>query len=137
MTEQYFLNGASLPTIPTPHDCVIKALRTEGEYLIFEFEDNIALHDSILDVHPNAKSLIMRFHMTDSDFALYLFERKKHAEGYFCQKAKKLFKLTEKKRPLTYLYHSVRYCGIILELFLTNSVLLELEADRVEMEWIE
>ena len=38
MIEKYFLNGESLPTIPVPHDCVIKHIRLKEQCIEFVFE---------------------------------------------------------------------------------------------------
>jgi len=37
-----------LPNLPTPHDCIIESISFDDEYLIFNFEKNIARHDSIV-----------------------------------------------------------------------------------------
>ena len=58
--EIYYLNGETLPTIPLPHDCVIKSLAIKDQCMEFVFEDDISYHDSIKYYRPDAKSLIMR-----------------------------------------------------------------------------
>ena len=47
MKEQYYLNGESLPTIPVPHDCIIKNVRLKNQCIEFVFEDDISNYDSI------------------------------------------------------------------------------------------
>ena len=58
MIERYELacdsDCKTLPMIPTPHDCVIKRIREDADFLIFEFEDDISYHDSISHSYPNA-----------------------------------------------------------------------------------
>ncbi|MBR6424372.1 MAG: hypothetical protein IKS29_00270, partial [Oscillospiraceae bacterium] len=68
MKEKYFLNGESLPTIPVPHDCVIKKIQLKDQCIEFIFEDDISYHDSIQYYKPDAKSLIIRYHFAyDTD----------------------------------------------------------------------
>ena len=35
MIEKYYLNGESLPTIPVPHDCVIKHIQIKDQSIEF------------------------------------------------------------------------------------------------------
>ena len=65
MKEIFYLNKDILPTIPVPHDCVIKDIQIGGQHLTFVFEDDISYHDSIKFIAPEAKSLIIRYHLTD------------------------------------------------------------------------
>lgn len=39
MKKTYYLNKDVLPTIPVPHDCIIKKICIEHKWLIFTFED--------------------------------------------------------------------------------------------------
>ena len=66
----YYLNKDTVPTIPTPHDCKIKKVTIQGDYIIFEFEDDISYHDSIRHFNPDAKSLVIKIHLVD-DFDIY------------------------------------------------------------------
>ena len=38
MKKTYYLNKDVLPTIPVPHDCIIKKIRIEHKWLIFTFD---------------------------------------------------------------------------------------------------
>ena len=66
----YYLNQDTVPTIPTPHDCIIKKVTIRGDFIIFEFEDDISYHDSIRHSNPDAKSLVIKIHLVD-DFDTY------------------------------------------------------------------
>ena len=77
MKEIYYLNQKQLPTIPVPHDGVIKEIHLEDDYLIFVFEDDISYHDSIKSIRPDIRSLIMKFHFVDNIYDINLFVRKK------------------------------------------------------------
>lgn len=39
MKEKYYLNGKEVPTIPVPHDCVVKDIKLDDGNLVFIFED--------------------------------------------------------------------------------------------------
>ena len=43
MKKTYYLNKDVLPTIPVPHDCIIKKIRIEHKWLIFTFATKIKL----------------------------------------------------------------------------------------------
>lgn len=45
--EKYYLNTNTLPTIPVPHDCIIKEIQLGNDSLVFIFEDNISNNDYI------------------------------------------------------------------------------------------
>ena len=36
MTTKYYLNQDILPTIPTPHDCIITSIEYDSEFLILK-----------------------------------------------------------------------------------------------------
>ena len=147
MIEKYFLNGASLPTIPVPHDCVIKHIARTDQCIEFVFEDDISRHDSIQFYRPNAKSLIVRYHFAydPNDFSIYkwvqpnrLLSKLVSADGHFQRnKTSLLTKLPEGKFKLEYLYHNVGYCSIITKLFAGGEIILDAEIDYVEFEWME
>ena len=76
MKETYYLNGDILPTIPVPHDCVIKKVRLENQHIIFEFEDDISRYDSIKNFKPEVKSLTVKYHLlSDGDFSIYKWKK--------------------------------------------------------------
>ena len=87
MIETYYLNEKTLPTIPIPHDCVIKNVSIDNQYIVFSFEDDISYHDSIKYIRPDAKSLIVRYHMVDEDsFSVYRWNKPKKfmlKNGYY------------------------------------------------------
>ncbi len=39
MIETYYLNKEQLPTIPTPHDCVLTDIKIENQSIVFKFEE--------------------------------------------------------------------------------------------------
>lgn len=39
MKETYYLNGKEVPTIPVPHDCIVKEIKLDDGNLVFGFED--------------------------------------------------------------------------------------------------
>ena len=43
MKKTYYLNKDVLPTIPVPHDCIIKKIRIEHKWLIFTFDNPIMI----------------------------------------------------------------------------------------------
>ena len=76
MIETYYLNKEQLPTIPTPHDAVITDIKIENQSIVFKFEDDIGYYDSIKAVHPDAKSLIIKYHLVDEDsFSVYKWHK--------------------------------------------------------------
>ncbi len=111
----YYLNKDTVPTIPTPHDCVIEKVSIQEEYIIFEFEDDISCHDSVRHVMPDAKSLVIKIHLID-DFYTYKmkhYRRPWYKGDYACIDNLLLEKIVEKGR-LEYLYHYVGYQSIII-----------------------
>ena len=146
MKEKYFLNGESLPTIPVPHDCVIKKVRLKDHCIEFIFEDDISYHDSVKHYKPDAKSLIIRYHFAydPNDYSIYrwikpnrLLSKLLSADGHYkLIKNSLLTELPEGKFKLEYLYHNVGYCSIITKLFSDGYIILDAEIDYVEFEWI-
>jgi hypothetical protein len=137
-TESYSLIESRLPTIPTPHDCVIKGITLHDGWLTFLFEDDILYHDSIRYTHPSAQTLKMRIHITDAtETELYAYERRKYETVYVQRKLKKLFDLAKRECKLEYLYHYVAYGAMQIELFADQCYIVRLLADRVILEWIE
>ena len=146
MAEKYYLNGKTLPSIPVPHDCVIKQIHLQDQCIEFVFEDDISCYDSIQYYKPDAKSLIIRYHFAydTDDFSVYkwvepmrllskLFSKDGH---YKRMKNSLLTDLPEGKFKLEYLYHNVGYCSIITKLFSNGYIILDADVDYVEFEWI-
>ena len=146
MKEKYFLNGESLPTIPVPHDCVIKKIQLKDQCIEFIFEDDISYHDSIQYYNPDAKSLIIRYHFAydTDDFSIYkwvkpmrLLSKLFSLDGHYKRiKNSLLTELPEGKFKFEYLYHNVGYCSIITKLFSNGYIILDADIDCVEFEWI-
>ena len=140
MQETYYLNGNSLPTIPIPHDCIIEDIKIENQYIIFRFEQDISYHDSIIHIKPDAKSLMIKFHLADECFDLYKWHKpvKFFADkGYFKGvDSSELFRLSSAKCKLEYLSHYIAYRQIIIEMCSYDIVRLELTVDRVDFYWI-
>ena len=146
MKETYFLTGDSLPTIPVPHDCIIKKIQLKDHCIEFVFEEDISYHESIQYYKPDAKSLIIRYHFPNdpNDFSIYkwvkpnrLFAKLFSANGHYKPiKNSLLTKLTEGRFRLEYLYHNVGYGSIITKLFSGDEIILDAAIDYVEFEWI-
>ena len=141
MTERYPLNTSILPTIPTPHDCIIKEIKEDSEYLIFVFEDHLNDHDSIRYTRPHATGLTICFHKSRDydDSELYLWNYHIRRSGYMPVSFQKLFRLTDARdAPLEYLYHYVGDRSVIIKLFSRRySIQLELMTDCAEFQWTE
>ena len=148
IVETYLLDGNNASNIPLPHDCEIKDIREDDDYLIIDFEDDISYHDAIRAIHPDAQTLTVRFHLEYGGLngvksygglqGIYQYRHsKKHGEGYMLVKSlKKLRKLMKEcSFSATYLYQYVAYHQVILELCVDDSTLLMLWADSVEFEW--
>lgn len=145
MKEIFYLNGKEIPTIPVPHDCIVRDIKLDNGNLVFSFEDDISYHDSIKNRHPNVKTLIIRFHLLQDIYDINLFIRSKanrffHKAGVFkeidlTKRQNDLINLA--KANLEYLYHNVGYCSIIVKLWSSNDIVLDITSDYVEFEWIE
>ena len=46
IVETYLLDGNNASNIPLPHDCEIKSIREDDDYLIIDFENDISYHDA-------------------------------------------------------------------------------------------
>lgn len=138
MIEKYCLNRDTLPTIPVPHDCVIKNININGEFLTFTFNSDIANYDSIKFTHPDAKSLIIRFHLLSDDgdsVDVYRSVPDKTGE-WFDYKHINTDEFTALSgEQLEYLYHYVCYGQMMIKLWYTSYFLIELSSDYVEFEW--
>lgn len=142
MTETYRLDEKQLPTIPVPHDCKVKSIRLQDRILEFVFEDDISRYDAIQYWKPDAKSLVMRFHLDcepeDCEILQGIRRRKPFGRKghYKVIGFAELSGLTE--NGLEYLYHYVTYCSVIVNLFTwkTGNIFLNMDAKTVELEWI-
>ena len=139
MIEKYFLNDDKLPNLPTPHDCIVEKVSFDEEFLVFTFEKDISSYDSIKHINPNFYSLIIRYHLIDPLFDTYkwklhtsLFGR----EGYVLIDNKKLTDIA-KSHKLEYLYQNVGYQSIIIKLFQDGHIMIDVQVDYIEYEWIE
>ena len=139
MKEIYYLNKETLPTICVPHDCVIKDIQMKDQTLIFIFEDDISSRDSIRAIHPNAKSLIIRYHLTEENgFSVYEWKKTgRFSRKDGCYRRLGNSRLFAYAGHLEYLYHNVGYCSIIIKLFADSGVILDAYVDYLEYEWIE
>ena len=137
MTERYDLSTNTVPTIPVPHDCVIKEIGFDDEFLVLKFEDDIEYHDSIKSIHPDASSLTMRIHLYDTIFDAYehRMKDKLSGEGYYLINNKKLSALC--KKTVEYLYHYVGYQSIIIKLYCGGYYMLDITSDYIEFDWVE
>ncbi len=106
------------------------------------YEEDISYHDSIKIIRPDAKSLIVKYHLIDEEsFSVYKWHKPVKifaSNGYYksidnC----KLASLATNKIKLEYLYHNVGYCSIITKLYSGGYIILDAEVDYVEFEWIE
>ncbi|MCR5848691.1 MAG: hypothetical protein K6G75_11325 [Lachnospiraceae bacterium] len=139
----YYLNQKELPTIPVPHDCVVNDIVLSGNFIEFKFEDDISQYDSIQYHKPDAKSLIIRFHLKDDpeDYSVYQWVMpQKPFQKDGCYKRIENGKITEMTKgeyKLEYLYHNVGYCSIIVKLWAGSEIIFDADADFVEFEWIK
>ena len=142
MKEIYYLNKKSLPTIPVPHDCIIKSICLREQCIEFVFEDDISYHDSIQYYKPEAKSLVIKYHFAYDvdDYSIYKWVTPKKPfskDGHYKHLDNRLItKLSKGKFKLEYLYHNVGYCSIITKLFSNGYIILDAEIDYVEFDWI-
>ena len=139
MTETYRLDEKQLPTIPLPHDCEIKSIRLEGRTVEIAFVDDISRHDAIQYWKPDAKSLVMRFHLDCEPEECEVLQWVPDGDGHYrVTGLGELAGLTGS--GLEYLYHDVGYRSVILRLFcggkVNGPVILIAEADAVGVEWV-
>lgn len=132
----YYLYKTEWPTIPVPHDCVIRNISLSDDFLILDFEQEIAAYDSIQDICPNAKSLTIKIHLIDT-FDIYQMKirkfpkfRKLYEELDF----DKLVNLVKQER-VEYLYHYVSYQSLIVNLYCGTNIILDLNANYIEYIW--
>ncbi|MBQ7637813.1 MAG: hypothetical protein IJS90_02815 [Clostridia bacterium] len=133
MKEIYNLDTA----VPVPHDCVIKKINVSQGFIEFIFEDDISYHDSIKAIRPDAKSLVVRYHLIEADgFEVYKWKRNRLLKNKGCFKrisGEELIKLTQ--GGLEYLYHNVGFNSVITKLFSNGYIIVDAEADYIEFEW--
>ena len=149
MNDLYRLDAEVLPWLPNPHDCVIKNILVDrdNQCISFVFEDDISEYDSIAFSRPDVKSLVIKYHFynTTDDYVLLKWVKPSllHRYGgwkYLCDEYIKngkhdaLLKLM--KYDLEYKTHHVAYKSIIIELWADTSIVLQLDVDTVEYEWI-
>ena len=138
MINKYEINES----IPIPHDCVVSRIVIEHEYMVFTFENELYTHDSIQAIHPSAKSLIMRFHLTRYSgmdvYRLYVRKAGRQRDGYRLLRKETLPRLPNCKGRLEYLYHYVGAREMIIHLgSREKNYVLYVCADSVEFNWIE
>ena len=134
----YYLDKAEWPTIPVPHDCVINDISFSNDFLVLDFEQDISRHDSIKDIHSNAKSLIIKMHLIDT-FDIYQMKIRKFPKFkrfYVEIDFNKLADLVKQKR-VVYLYHYIAYKSLIIKLYYNTNIILKLQADYIEYIWKE
>ncbi len=134
MREIYRLDEITVPTMITPHDCIIKEIKKENDFLIFIFENDLALRDSISFYKPAAKSLVIKYHLTD-EYDIYYHKWNKFRRRFEyieLKNEKSLF-----QSDSAYLSQYVMYHQVIIKLFKGREYLLFLTADHVEYDWIE
>lgn len=136
MIEKYELNQKTLPTVPNIHDCVIKKVSIDDEFLTFTFEDDISYHDSIQYSNPHAKTLMIRYHLIQ-EFKTYKWKLRflTKKEEYIIIANDELIKMAEYK--LEYLYENIGYKSVILKLWHQGYVIVDIYADYIEYEWFE
>lgn len=137
MTAKYYLNQDILPTIPTPHDCIITSIEYDSEFLILKFEEAISYHDSVKIINSNAKSLIIKIHLLNREFDVYKWKRHLSfgkGQGFALVDCNKVF---SRIKGTTYLSHYITYNSIIIELFQSEYIVLKVESDFIEFEWLE
>ena len=136
--ETFNLIGQQLPTIPVPHDCVIKEIALDEGWLILSFEDDLSYHESIKCIHPNARTLTIKFHMIGEPYLeLYAYEQRNYENVYVQRKTKKIFTIVKESRKLEYIGHHVAFGSMIIELCANQLYIIELQADDIVYEWME
>ena len=144
MKETYFLNSDPLPKPPVPHDCVIQKLEIRDSFLRITFEDGISRHDAIKYLNPEAKSLIMRFHLPDDpDDRDNLLIRLESPVRHCRQQSRildidQLETLAKDSSRLEYIDHyaSCSTNSLIVILGGSSTVHMEMTTDFIEYDWI-
>ena len=136
MTTKYCLNQNILPTIPIPHDSIITSIEYDSKFLTLKFEEDISYHDSIKIINPNAKSLTIKIHLLDREFDVYKWKRHLalgKGQGFALMDCNKVF---SRIKGTAYLSHYITYNSIIIELFQSETIVLKVESDFIEFEWL-
>lgn len=139
MKELFYLNQETLPVMPTPHDCVIEDIGIEGEYIVFKFEDDINRRDVNVPLRAGARSLVIRYHLV-AESCYEILKGIKPCKVFFREGGYK--RLQEKalaglaKSRLEYLCHYVSYESVIIRMWSEGDVILSMDVDCVEYEWI-
>ena len=150
MIVSYSLTTDNLPTIPVPHDCIIKEIRIENQCVVFVFEDDISDYESIAYWHPQAKSLIIRYHFTESvwyyDIYRWVKPNLSHKQGCYKfltdgldEKHTTLLSLT--KSRLEYIDHYVGFGygghSVIIKLYSAakGEIIMAGDVDVIEYDW--
>lgn len=143
-TVRYPLNiGLNEPVTipPVPHDCGIESISFDEEQLVFRLEEDITVHDGMNFLFPGAKSLVIRFHLCDPLFFAYEEQRPDEPGGKFRYEELDPAELTQdairQDWKLEYLYHWIAYRSVIVQLWCGRDIILRIDADRIEYEWIE
>ena len=132
----YYLDKTEWPTIPIPHDCIVKGISLSDDSLILGFEQEISTYDSIQHICPNAKSLTIKIHLIDT-FDIYQMEIRKFPKFrklYVELDFNKLVNLVKQKR-VEYLYHYISYQSLIVNLYCGANIILDLRTDYIEYIW--
>ncbi len=131
----YYLDKAENPTIPVPHDCMIESISLFNDFLILDFEQDIAIHDSVQFICPNAKSLTIKIHLIDDIFSVYQEKIRKFPKFKKSYEEIGLDRLVSlvKQKSLAYLYHYVAYQSLIINL--DAEFILYSQADYIEYIW--
>ena len=145
MTETYQLNENSLPVMPCPHDCGIREIRLEGRELAFIFEDDISRHESIRYLKPEARSLVIRYHLAcdpEDDFLCRVSAAKvRTGKGsYQFLDSGKVTGIVPAGSVLDYIDHYVTSLGSCMRIVIIiaggEEYLISAYVDSVEYEWI-
>ncbi len=135
----YYLNKAELPAIPVPHDCVVSSVSFSDDIFVLNFEQDMSRYDSVQHIHPNAKSLTIKMHLTD-DFDIYQEKIRKFPwfqKSYVQVGLNRLAGLVKRER-VEYLYHYVAYESLIVNLWYhKTNIAMYLQTDCIEYIWKE
>ncbi len=141
MKEIFRLDEAQLPTMPTPHDCIIQKIRHENDTLVFVFEDDISRHDAIQAVRPSAQSLTITYHLTDDcELLRRRWNKFRRRTEYIELKNKKGAVAIVKFccSSMAFLCQYVAYGQVMVKLWQgREEYLLTLHADSVAYDWRE
>ncbi len=135
MKELFRLDEAQLPTMITPHDCIIKEIRHENDTLVLAFEDDISRHDAIQATRPSARSLTITYHLTDDCEILHRRWNKFQGRTEYIELKHKKALLAQ---GMAFLCQYVAHGEVIVKLWREREeYLLSLCADSVEYDWSE